>query len=429
MSGKSGNTELATMITYLEGERGVSRTVIIQAIETAIQMAAKKNFVTSDDFRVVIDPKTFEITAYDLYAVSDTVEGQGILTVRRARRFDPKAEEGSIVKVPMSPAQLGRIAAQTAKQSIMQKIREAERKNVYDEFKDRVGEIISGSVKLIARKDVFVEVGKTEAVIPYKERIPNEDCMPGDSIRAFVLRVQSNATSGPAVELSRACPEFLKALFRIEVSEIADGIIEVMSVARDPGRRAKIAVRTLDSQIDPVGACVGVRGARVRNIVRELNGEKIDIVRWNEDPAEYVRQALSPAEPIRLDFDYEHHAVTATVTADTLSLAIGKSGQNVRLATRLTGWKVSIVAEESAITAETTEESFDNKRDQMLFNLGKILGTATATTEKLFDAGFHSPEGIVIAEPAYVAELTGLDAETLQDIYDRAQAHLDAQGE
>lgn len=421
------NNELMSIIGYLERERGVNREVIIQSIETAIQQAAKKNLVTSDDFKVEIDRITLAISAYDIFAVSDEEQGIGILSVKRAQRFDPNAKEGSTVKVPLSPAQLGRIAAQTAKQSILQKIREAERKNVFDEYKDRVGDIVTGTVKLVAHKDVFVELGKTEAILPYKERIPSEEYNVSDCIRAYVVRVQNNA-SGPAVELSRACPEFLKALFRLEVSEIADGIVEVMGVARDPGYRAKIAVRSLDAMVDPVGACVGMRGARVRNIVRELNGEKIDIVRWNEDIREYVRQALAPAEPVSVEVNESEHTVHVTVEADKLSLAIGRGGQNVRLATKLTGWKVSITAE-TAIVGEENEESFENKRDQMIHELAKLLHTTTIVAEKLFENGFHSPEGIIIAEQAYVQDVAGLDADTVQDIYARAQEIVDAKGE
>lgn len=423
------NDELASMVSFLERERGVSSEIIIQAIETAIQQAARKNIETSDDFRVIINRKTYEISAYDVFAVSDEEQGLGILSVRRAKRFDPEACEGGTVRVPLSPAQLGRIAAQTAKQSILQKIREAERKNVYDEYKDRIGEIVTGSVKLVAHKDIFVELGKTEAIIPYKERIPIEEYIVGNSIRAYVMRVQSNTTSGPAVELSRSCPDFLKALFRLEVSEIAEGIVEVMSVARDPGRRAKIAVRSLDPQVDAVGACVGMRGARVRNIVRELNGEKIDIVRWSDNISEYVKQALSPAEPISLEVDKVNHTVVATVASDKLSLAIGRAGQNVRLATKLTGWKVSITAETEIIGEEGTPDNFESKRDKMIYALATTLGITTIMTDKLFDAGFHSPEGIVIAEPAYVTELTGFSAEDVLDIYNRAQAHIDTKGE
>ena len=249
------NAEFAAVIGYLERERGVDRETILQAIEGSVEQAARKNTRVSADFTVRIDRKTLELKAWDLYAVSDSEHGLGILTVAQARRFDPNVQDGDTVKVPVPAEKLGRIAAQTAKQTIMQKIREAERSNVYNEYKDRVGDIVTGTVKLVARKDLYVELGKTEAVLPAKERIPSEEYNTGDVIRAYVLRVQ-NESSGPAVILSRACTDFVKALFRLEVAEVADGVVEILGVARDPGRRSKVAVRSLDPAVDPMGASV-----------------------------------------------------------------------------------------------------------------------------------------------------------------------------
>ncbi len=422
------NAEFAAVVGYLERERGVDRETILQAIESSVEQAARKNTRTSADFTVRIDRKTLEIKAWDLYAVSDSERGFGILTVEQARRFDPEANEGDTVKVPFPAAKLGRIAAQTAKQTILQKIREAERSNVYNEYKDRVGDIVTGSVKLLARKDVFVELGKTEALLPAKERIPSEEYNTGDVVRAYVLRVQ-NETSGPAVTLSRACPEFVRALFRLEVAEIADGVVEILGVARDPGRRSKVAVRSLDPAVDPVGACVGMRGARVRNIVRELNGEKLDIVRYSDDPETYVRGALQPAEPTTLSVDHAAHTVHATVPEDKLSLAIGRAGQNVRLATKLTGWKISITADERPVGEESDVQTFENKREEMVHELAKAFDVTSAVAETLVNHGFHSPEGVLHVEQAYFRSETGLDEATVQDIYEHAQAIVDAKGE
>ncbi|MEG1480075.1 MAG: transcription termination factor NusA, partial [Kiritimatiellia bacterium] len=340
---------------------------------------------------------------------------------------NPTVNEGDTVKVPFPAEKLGRIAAQTAKQTIMQKIREAERNNVYNEYKDRIGDIVTGTVKLIARKDVFVELGKTEALLPFKERIPSEEYNTGDVMRAYVLRVQ-NESSGPAITLSRACPDFVKALFRLEVAEIADGVVEIMGVARDPGYRSKLAVRTLDPAVDPVGACVGMRGARVRNIVRELNGEKLDIVRFSDNIEEFVRAALQPAEPTTLQIDDDSHTVFATVPEDKLSLAIGRGGQNVRLATKLTGWKIAITKDEVEV-GEDVESTFESKRDQMVHKLAKDLGVTTVVSERLVDCGFHSIEGVLFSEPAYFQTQTGLDEATVKDIYEHAQAIADAKGE
>ena len=422
------NAEFAAVVGYLERERGVDRETILQAIESSVEQAARKNTRVSADFTVRIDRKTLEIKAWDLYVVSNTERGPGIVTVAQARRFNPEAQEGETVEVPFPAEKLGRIAAQTAKQTIMQKIREAERSNVYNEYKDRVGDIVTGTVKLLARKDVYVELGKTEAVLPAKERIPSEEYATGDVVRAYVLRVQNDA-SGPAVTLSRACPEFVKALFRLEVAEVADGVIEIVNVARDPGRRAKVAVRSLDPDVDAIGSCVGMRGARVRNVVRELNGEKLDIVRYSDDPELYAREALKPAEPTSITVDDEAHAIHATVPADKLSLAIGRAGQNVRLATKLTGWKISITADEVLASEETNEQIFESKRDEMVHQLAKELDITTVVAETLFDRGFHSPEGVLHAEPAYFQETTGLDEAQVKAIYVRAQVVVDEQGE
>ena len=421
----ASNAEFAAIITYLERERGVDRETILQAIESSVEQAARKNTRTSSDFTVRIDRNTLELKAWDLFAVSDTERGMGIVTVAQARRFKPDAQEGDTVEIPFPAAALGRIAAQTAKQTILQKIRDAERANVYNEYKNRQGDIVTGQVKLVARKDVFVELGKTEAVLPAKERIPSEEYNVGDVVRAYVLRVQ-NENSGPAVTLSRACPDFVKALFRLEVAEVADGVVEIVSVARDPGRRTKVAVRSLDPHLEPIGACVGRSGSRVKNIVRELNGEKLDIVLYSDDPEVYVRDALKPAEPTTLVIDRATHSAAATVPADKLSLAIGRSGQNVRLATKLTGWKISITADALPVGEESDEAIFATKRDEMIHTLAKELDITTTVAERLFEAGFHSPEGILHAEAAYFQNVTGLDEATVQDIYGHAQAIVDA---
>ncbi len=434
----AANADFATVVTYLERERGVDRETVLQAIESSVEQAARKNARVSTDFTVRIDRKTLEIKAWDVYAVSDTERGIGIVTVEQARRFDPSVNDGDTVKIPMPASMLGRIAAQTAKQTIMQKIRDAERANVYNEYKDRVGDIVSGSVKLVARKDVFVELGKTEAVMPAKERIPTEDYNAGDTIRAYVMRVQ-NESSGPAVTLSRACPDFVRALFKQEVSEVADGTVEIMAVARDPGRRSKVAVRSLDMRVDPASACIGTRGSRVRAVVQELNNEKLDIVKYSEDPEIYVAEALKPAELTTIYVDDETHTVHATVPADKLSLAIGAKGQNVRLATKLTGWKIEITADKEADFDDLDQEdaqdvldkqAFENKRATMMRDLAAALkDIPMELAEQLFENGFHTPEGILYAEPAYLKSKIEVSDLLLQDIYDRARMAVEAKGE
>ncbi len=407
------NNELLAIISYLERDRGVAREVIIQAIENAIQHAALKSLNVSPDFKVQIDRKKLTISAYDLLVVSDTEDGNGFVSLRRARAIDPGANVGDTIRVPVSPERLGRIAAQTAKQGIMQKIREAERQKVYEEYKDRIGDIVSGTVKLISHRDVIVELGKTEAILPAKERIPTEEYNVGDMIRAYVQKVQHGA-NGPSVVLSRTCPEFLKALFRMEVAEIADGIVEVVGVARDPGFRAKIAVRTLDSKIDPVGACVGVRGARVRNIVRELNGEKIDIVRWQEDIHQYIIQALTPARLKSVEVDPDSpYTVHVAVEPDQFSLAVGKRGQNARLTSRLTGWRVDIY--------KAGEESFETQRLDAIEHLSATLNITAELAEHVVDCGFLTTDGILATELSYFQEVTELEPEVAEAIWNTAQ--------
>ncbi|MDD4016970.1 MAG: transcription termination factor NusA [Kiritimatiellae bacterium] len=409
------NNELLSIISYLERDRGVNREIIIQAIESAIQQAGRKSLEVPNDLRVEIDRKTLAIKAFDMLVVSDDDTGVGFISLRKAHALKPDAKVGETLEVEVPPAKLGRIAAQTARQMILQKIREAERKNVYDEYKDRIGDIVSGTIRQISHRDLIIDLGKTEALLPAKERIPSEEYNVGDRVRAYVYRVQSGV-NGPAVVLSRACPEFVKTLFRLEVSEIADGIVEVMGVARDPGFRSKIAVKTLDEKVDPVGACVGLRGVRVRNIVRELNGEKIDIVRWSDDIKQYVTQALAPArlEGIVIDPN-EARTVHVTVAPDQLSLAIGKRGQNVRLTSKITGWRVDIQKSGEVVT-------FEEQRETAIAELAEVLELSEETAATLVENGFLTTDGIIEAEIPYLQEVTGLDEATVRKIWLAAQA-------
>jgi len=390
--------------------------VIIQAIESAIQQVARKSLEVSDKLRVEIDSKTLALKAFDKLYVTDDDTGIGFISVRKARAIDKGAQPGDWVEVEVSPAKLGRIAAQTARQMILQKIREAERKNVYDEYKDRIGDIVSGTVRQIAHRDLIIDLGRTEAILPAKECIPTEEYNIGDRVRAYVHRVQTSVTTGPSIFLSRACPEFVKTLFRLEVAEIADGIVEVMSVARDPGYRSKIAVKTLDEKVDPVGACVGLKGIRVRNIVRELNGEKIDIVRWNDDIKQYVTQALAPARLESITIDPAHHRlVHVLVTSDQLSLAIGKHGQNVRLTSKLTGWRVEVKK-----VGQTA--SFETQRESAIAELAEVLDIPEATATLLVNNGFLTMDGIVEVDVSYLREVTGLDEQVTREIWVAAKA-------
>ena len=410
------NSQLLAVVQHIESERGVSREIVITAIEQAIQQAARKNASVTNDLRVVIDRKDLSLHVYDTLVASDEETGPGFISIARAVRFNHgnPVKEGDTIEIEMPAARLGRIAAQTSRQMIMQKIREAERTNTFSEYRDRVGDIVSGTVSAISHRDTYVTVGKTEMILPGKEKIPTEEYSVGDPIRAIIKRVDPDA-KGPSVTLSRADNKFVEALFRLEVSEIADGVVEIMSVSRDPGYRAKIAVRTAQENVDPVGACVGQRGSRVRTIVNELSGEKIDIVRYNDDIVQYITQALSPAKLESVIVDELAHTVHVTAAADQYSLAIGKRGQNVRLTTKLTGWHVEI--KKSMATA-----SFEDQKAEAIKELAETFSVSTAIATQMADAGYLTIDGIAEEDEASFIASTGLDEVTAKGIYAAAKA-------
>lgn len=411
------NSQLLAVVQHIESERGVSREIVLTAIEQAIAQAARKNSTVTNDLRVAIDRKDLSLHVYDTLVVSDEDTGVGFISTARATRYNhgnPVAE-GETIEVEMPASRLGRIAAQMSRQMINLKIREAERTNTFSEYRDRVGDIVSGTVSAVVHRDTYVTVGKTEMVLPAKERIPTEDYQVGDPIRAIIKRVDPEA-KGPSVTLSRADGKFVEALFRLEVSEIADGVVEIMGVSRDPGYRAKLAVRTSNESVDPVGACVGQRGSRVRSIVNELSGEKIDIVRWNEDIRQYVAQALAPAKLESIEIDPAvPNTVRCTAAADQYSLAIGKRGQNVRLATKLTGWHVEV--KKSMATA-----SFEDQKAEAIKELAEMFSVSTAVATQMADAGYLTVDGIAEEDEASFIAATGLDEVTAKGVYAAAKA-------
>ena len=411
------NNQLLAVVQHIENERGVSREIVITAIEQAISQAARHNHDVTNDLRVVIDRKDLSLHVYDTFVVSDTEVGPGFITSARAARLCRGKElaEGESIEIEMPASRLGRIAAQVSRQMITQKLREAERTNTFSEYRDRIGDIVSGTVSAVSHRDIFVTVGKTEMVLPGKECIPTEEYQVGDPIRAIVLRIDPEA-KGPSVILSRANGKFIEALFRLEVSEISDGVVEIMSVARDPGYRAKIAVRTANENVDPVGACVGQRGSRVKTIVSELHGEKIDIIRWNEDIRQYVAQALSPAKLESVEVDpVLPNTVHVVVSADQYSLAIGKRGQNVRLTTKLTGWHVEV--RKSMATA-----TFEDQKAEAIKDLAETFSVSTAVATQIADAGYLTIDGIVAEDEASFIASTGLDEVTAKGVYAAARA-------
>ncbi len=338
--------ELIQVADVVAREKGIEREEVIEAMEQAIQKAGRSKYGPDHDIRAVIDRRTGEIWLKRCTTVVEEVEDEITeISLEQAKKLDPTLEVGSVMEEPLPPIDFGRIAAQTAKQVIVQKVRDAERQRQYQEFKDRAGEVINGVVKRVEYGNVTVDLSRAEAVLRRDRLLPRETFRQGDRIRAYIEDVREEPR-GPQIFLSRTHPEFMKELFKQEVPEVYDGIIEIKSVARDPGSRAKIAVISYDSSIDPVGACVGMRGSRVQAVVGELQGEKIDIIPWSEDPATFVVNALAPAEVSKVVLDEDAGRIEVVVPDEQLSLAIGRRGQNVRLASMLTGWDIDILTEQ-----------------------------------------------------------------------------------
>jgi N utilization substance protein A len=409
------NSDLLAVLDYMEREKGIKREVLLEALSVALLTAAKRSVGPARDLRVTIDPKSGEISALASLIVVEHVRNiHDEILLARARKIKPEVVLGEVIDVEVTPEGFGRIAAQTARQHILQRIRQIEKEMIFDEFKDRAGEIVSGTVRRFDRSDVIVDLGKFEAVMPMRERVVTEDYNIGDRIRAYVVAVE-NSSRGPEIIISRSHPNFVRRLFEVEVSEIADRTVEIKAIAREAGYRTKIAVWSADEKVDPVGACVGMRGARVKNIVRELNQEKVDIIRWSADPREFVMEALKPAKIKSLTIDQERHAVQIAVEEDQLSLAIGRRGQNARLTSRLTGWEINIAKDESVV------HGFKEKFAHAITLLAKNLNIDEDTARMLANAGLNSVEGIIEADPKDIAEILQTDIDRGQEIYDAAK--------
>jgi len=397
------NGELIAVLEYLQREKGIDKETLLQAVEQALLQASKKSVGPARDLRIEIDRKTGEIKAYaKLLVVEHVVNKHDEITLADARRRNPNVQLGENVDVEVTPQNFGRIAAQTAKQAMLQRIRQVEKNMVFEEFKGRAGDIVSGTVRRFERSDVLVDLGKIEAIMPSRERVPTEEYQPGDRVRAYILSV-SNAVHGPEIILSRSHPDFVKRLFELEVSEIADKTVEIKAIAREAGYRTKIAVISRDEKVDPVGACVGMRGMRVKNIVRELNNEKIDIIRWDPHVRQFVANALTPAKLKNLIIDEPTRSVRIIVDPDQLSLAIGKKGQNARLTSKLTGWRIDIEKE------EVVEVGFETKVARAIEQMAAIPGIDRATAEALVKHGFLSLEGLLTAEAGDLKDIVGED--------------------
>jgi len=413
------NSDLIAVLDYMEREKGIKREVLLDALSTALLTAAKKSVGPARDLRVTIDPRTGEITALANLIVVEHVQNvhDEILLVR-AKKIKPDANVGDVIEVEVTPEGFGRIAAQTARQAILQRIRQIEKEMIFDEFKDRAGEIVSGTVRRFDRSDVIVDLGKFEAIMPMRERVATEDYNIGDRIRAYVVAVE-NSNRGPEIIISRSHPNFVRRLFEVEVSEIADRTVEIKAISREAGYRTKIAVWSADEKVDPVGACVGMRGSRVKNIVRELNQEKVDIIRWSADPREFVVEALKPAKIKSITIDQDRHAVQVTVEEDQLSLAIGRRGQNARLTSRLTGWEINISKDESVTHA------FEQKFAQAISTLAKTLNIDEEIARLLTSAGVNSIDGILETDPKDIAEILQVDIDRARQIHEAAKKEHD----
>ncbi|HEU5077948.1 MAG TPA: transcription termination factor NusA [Opitutaceae bacterium] len=403
------SSEILSVLEYMEKEKGIGRADMIAAIVNAIKTAAQKGVNSGQELKIEINPKNGQLKAWCVLKVVDSVSNPKTeIHIEKAQAIKPGATLGELLEKEIDPSYLGRIAAQTARQAIMQKLRQFEKDRIYDDFKDMVGNIVTGTVRRKERSDIFIDLGKAEAVLPAKEQVPGEEYQPGDRIRCLLLSIDSTPR-GPELILSRASPKFVRRLFEVEVTEIADGTVKIEAFAREPGYRTKIAVSTKDHKVDPVGACVGARGARVKTIVRELNGEKIDIINYFADPKQMIVEALKPAIPRDIVLDERNHRILLKVDAENLAIAIGRKGQNARLTSRLIGWRLDIEEFKAAST---------DPREVAIQSLIKALEIERELAERLVAIGMNSA---AVLETVELSDLTeaGFSEEEAQRIISR----------
>ena len=407
--------ELLALFEYYEKEKGIKRDTMIEALETALLSASRKSIGPAREMRIRIEPEKGDIRAFATLVVRDRVTNPyEEIDIFTARRISPGIDVGSDLEVDITPKNFGRIAAQTAKQTMMQRLRQAEKEMIYDEFKDRAGDIVSGTVRRFERGDVYIDLGKFEGVMNQRERVSTEEYNVGDRVRAYVVAVE-NGARGPEIILSRSHPNFVRRLFESEVSEIADRTVEIRSLAREAGYRTKVAVYSADEKVDPVGACVGLRGARVKNIVRELNNEKVDIIRWSDDIRLLVTEALKPAEIKSITVDEAKKSVLVKVDEEELSKAIGRRGQNARLTARLTGWDVQVQKDESA------HEAFEAQVAGAANAIAKGAGIEQSMAIALVRSGLNSLE--ILANDVDEVDIAGIldiPVEEAREIRNRA---------
>jgi N utilization substance protein A len=421
MAVSANRLELLQIADAVAREKAIDRGIVIAAMEDAIAKAARSRYGAETDVHAEIEPKTGDLRLTRHMLVVEAVENpSNQITLEGARKHHPAAQVGDTIADPLPPLEYGRIAAQSAKQVIVQKVREAERDRQYAEYKDRIGDIVNGIVKRVEYGNVVVDLGRGEAVVRRDEMLPREVFRNGDRIRAYIYDVRREPR-GPQIFLSRTHPQFTAKLFAQEVPEIYDGIVEVKAVARDPGSRAKIAVISRDSSVDPVGACVGMRGSRVQAVVNELQGEKIDIIPWSPDIATFVVNALAPAEVAKVVLDEDKERIEVVVPDQQLSLAIGRRGQNVRLASQLTGWDIDILTEQEE--SERRHAEFENRTKIFVeaLNLDEVVGQLLASE------GFGSIEELALVDEKEIAGIEGFDADTARELQERAKEYLEKQ--
>ncbi len=410
-------TDIKRVVDQISRDKGIDRDVLISALEEAVKSAAKKKFGSKIDIETQYNERTGEIEVFQFKEVTETVTDPEIeISLEEGRRLDPGCEIGDSLGTKMDTTTFGRIAAQSAKQVIIQKMKDAERDAVYASFIDRKGEIINGIVQRFDRGDIIVNLGPTEGIVPVREQVPRENYRRGDRIRALILDILYE-TRGPQIVLSRTHPDFMVNLFKTEVPEISEGIVTIMGAAREPGVRAKIAVSSNDSDIDPVGACVGMKGSRVQNVVQELKGEKIDIIPWHVDPAKFVCNALAPAEISRVIIDEENKSMEVIVPDEFLSIAIGKRGQNVRLASKLTGWHLDVKSESRY--SEDMQSGYDS--------LVAMEGMTVSLADALYESGLYSAEEVSRASVDDLMQIRGIDEETALQLIEAAERQLAVQ--
>ena len=414
------NNELLAVFEYMERERKLDRETLAQLVESALQVAGRKSIGRVRDLRVVIDRKTLEIRAFASIQVVDFVRNRDeeiSLEDAQAKYPGKNYKLGDLIEIEVTPRNFGRIAAQTAKQAIIQKLRLAEKDKVFAAYKDHVGDIVTGTVRRFDRSDVVVDLGDAEAVMPAKERVPSEEYQIGDRIRFLLLNLDAQA-QGTQLTLSRANPDFIKKLFELEVSEIADGTVEIKGIAREAGFRTKIAVHSNDDKVDPVGACVGLRGQRVKNIVRELNNEKVDIIRWTDDIKEFVKESLKPAKinDDRIHIHESEHLIEVRVAEEELSKAIGLRGRNARLTSRLIGWDVQVLKD------ETKHEEFDRKVEGAADELATVLGVTPEQAHLLAASGFIEVGVVAESDPSDISGVLEISEEEANALIEKARA-------